>query len=96
MGSIGLNIGLKALLTSQSALDTIGHNISNANTPGYSRQNLQLSNAPSVRLRGLIQGNGVQADVVTRTVDELLNKRLLQQTSALERLGTRHQSLASG
>lgn len=95
MGSIGLNIGLKALLTSQSALDTIGHNISNANTPGYSRQSLHLSNAPSVRLRGLIQGNGVQADVVTRTVDELLNKRLLQQTSALERLGTRHQSLTS-
>ena len=95
MGSVGLNIGLKALLTSQSALDTIGHNLSNANTPGYSRQSLSLSNSPSIRMRGLIQGNGVQADVVQRTVDELLNKRLLLQTSALERLATRQQGLST-
>ena len=32
MSSISLNIGLKALLTAQSALDTVGHNVSNANT----------------------------------------------------------------
>ena len=95
MGSIGLNIGLKALLTSQSALETIGHNLSNANTPGYSRQSLQLSNARSVHVRGLMQGTGVQANVVKRTVDDLLNKRLLSQTSSLERLSTRYQGLAT-
>ena len=46
-------------------------------------------------MRGLVQGNGVQANVVKRTVDDLLNKRLLSQTSSLERLSTRYQGLAS-
>lgn len=89
MGSLSLNIGLRALLTSQSALENIGHNISNANTPGYSRQNLELSAAPELRLGSLKIGTGVQANVVKRTVDELLNKRLLQQISSLGRLDAR-------
>jgi len=95
MVSVGLNIGLKALLTSQSALDTIGHNLANANTPGYSRQNLGISTAPGVMIRGLLQGHGVQADVVQRTVDELLNRRLLQQTAVLGRLDARYQGLST-
>ena len=37
MANLSLNIGLNALLTAQNALDTVGHNIANANTPGYSR-----------------------------------------------------------
>ena len=32
MSNIGLNIGLRALLTSQSSLDVIGQNLANANT----------------------------------------------------------------
>jgi len=42
MSNIGLNTGLKALLASQASLETIGHNVSNANTPGYSRQRLEV------------------------------------------------------
>ena len=53
MASVSLNIGLKALLTAQSALDTVGHNVSNANTPGYSRQSLQVSASPSILVRGI-------------------------------------------
>ena len=45
MSSIGLNTGLKALLSARYMLDTIGHNIANANTPGYSRQRVQLGTA---------------------------------------------------
>jgi len=89
MGSLSLNIGLRALLTSQTALESVGHNISNANTPGYSRQSLEISAAPEVRLGRLKLGTGVQANVVKRTVDELLSKRLLQQTSSLGKLDAR-------
>lgn len=32
------NIGVRALQTNQAALQTIGNNIANVNTPGYSRQ----------------------------------------------------------
>lgn len=89
MSSVSLNIGLKALLTSQAALDTVGHNVSNANTPGYSRQNLLISASPSILLRGLNIGNGVQGDVVLRTADDLLTRRLVGQASSIQQLETR-------
>ena len=48
----GLNIALSALQAEQSALDTTSHNISNANTVGYSRQTTNLqANPGSVRSR---------------------------------------------
>ena len=37
-----LSIARTALLTQQKAIDVTGHNIANANTPGYSRQRLML------------------------------------------------------
>jgi len=89
MSAISLNVGLKALLSAQSALDTVGHNVSNANTPGYSRQNLLVSASPALYLRGLAVGNGVTADKVIRTADDLLTRRLVSQTSSIQQLETR-------
>jgi len=94
VSSLGLNIGLKSLLTAQASLDTIGHNIANANTPGYSRQNLQVSASPGLRLRGLIHGTGIQGDVIQRTVDALLHARLVKQTSTLGRLDSRMSAMS--
>ena len=37
------NIGVSALVSTQQVLNTIGHNIANANTPGYSRQRVELT-----------------------------------------------------
>jgi len=84
--SLGTNIGLRALLTSQAALDTIGHNVANANTEGYSRQELLISNSRPLNLRGLQLGHGVQGDRVIRSVDQLLNSRITNQASTLGRL----------
>src|SRR5688572_23503811 len=89
MSNLSLNIGLKGLLTSQSLLDTIGHNLTNASTPGYSRQDVLVSASRSQKLYGMVQGSGVQADVIKRTVDALLNNRMVQQQSFLGRLETR-------
>ena len=86
MSRLSLNIGLRALLTAQSALDTVGHNISNANTLGFSRQTLRTSAARPLRLRGLQFGGGVQADAVMRTVDDLLSRRIVAQLSSVRRL----------
>lgn len=84
--SLSTNIGLRALLTSQNALDSIGHNVANANTEGFSRQNLLISNSSPLNLRGLQLGNGVQSNSVVRSVDALLNTRIIRQTSTLARL----------
>jgi flagellar hook-associated protein FlgK len=89
MATLGLDIGLRALLTSRSALDTIGHNLANASTPGYSRQSLEVSTSRTMLLRGLALGSGVQADVVRRTTDALLVRRMIGQTSSLARLDAR-------
>ena len=93
MGNIALDIGLQALLTSQANLGVIGHNMANASTPGYSRQSLLTSAIPGQRLQGLMLGRGVQADVVQRTVDSLLQARILGQTSSTGRLDARLRGL---
>ena len=77
MSSFGLNIGLRALLTAQSSLSTVGHNISNANTEGYSRQNLSVRAARSLNIRGLQMGGGVDGnlvlmDIATNTVLDII------------------------
>jgi len=89
MGSIGLNTGLKALLSAQAALETIGHNVSNANTAGYSRQRLELAASPSLLVRGLGIGSGVDALRVMRTTDALIQARIVAQTGSIARIDAR-------
>ena len=35
---MGIEMGRRSILTQQATLDVTGHNIANANTPGYTRQ----------------------------------------------------------
>ncbi|MBK7642607.1 MAG: flagellar hook-associated protein FlgK [Planctomycetes bacterium] len=89
MSNVGLNIGLKALLTAQTSLDNVGHNISNASTPGYSRQHVLISADPAITVRGLAIGNGVSAQSILRTVDALVQRRLVQQQGSISQLNQR-------
>ncbi len=86
MSSIGLNTGLKALLTSQASLETIGHNVSNANTPGYSRQRLEVSASRALLQRGRLIGSGVSGGMVSRSTDALLLVRTTGQLASLSSL----------
>ena len=83
MSGIGMNIGLRALLTNQSSLDVIGQNLANANTPGYSRQRVQLGASGSVMRHGLGFGTGVDASMIGRSVDNLLGGRIITKVSDL-------------
>jgi flagellar hook-associated protein 1 FlgK len=94
MSNIGLNIGLRALLTSQSSLDVIGQNLANANTPGYSRQRIQLGSAGVVFRRGLGFGTGVDASMIGRSVDNLLAGRIVNEVADLFRLDARVSGLS--
>ncbi|MFH0911605.1 MAG: flagellar hook-associated protein FlgK [Planctomycetota bacterium] len=67
-----LNIGATALLTQQLALDTVGHNIANASTPGYTRQRVATqANLPDIKTFGAI-GTGVGVLNIRRIADEFL------------------------
>ena len=72
---------LSALFAAQAGLATTGHNISNANTPGYSRQEvLFAARAPSIMPYGAI-GRGVEIQGIRRIQDEfLLNNMRVQQS----------------
>ena len=94
MSSIGLHIGLQALLTSQSGLDVTGHNVANANTPGYSRQALGLGSSAPLHLRGRLMGMGVDPGSISRTIDSILARRIVTQGSGLARLETNAAGLA--
>jgi flagellar hook-associated protein 1 FlgK len=84
---VGLSteIGLRSLLAARAGLETVGHNLANVNTPGYSRQSLVASSAAPIRLRGLLQGTGVSIGLVRRTVDALLQARIAAQSTSVGR-----------
>lgn len=80
-----LGIGTSGLSAAQKSLDTISHNISNANSPGYSRQTTMLSARDSVQMGGSFTGSGVQAQGTRRIVDQFLTTNLqLQQANFSE------------
>lgn len=43
----GLNVALSGVLTNQRALNTVSHNLTNAATPGYSRQRVETAASPA-------------------------------------------------
>ena len=71
-----LRIGLSALNAQRRAIEVTGHNISNANTEGYSRQNVEQTAAPVIPDGRLAFGSGVMSKKVTRVSDEYLEKRI--------------------
>lgn len=76
-----LSIGLSGLKATQVALATTGHNISNVNTPGYSRQqSVQQTNLPQATGAGYI-GTGSQVVDVRRLASEFLTSQLRSATS---------------
>ena len=65
-----LNIGTTALLTSQTALGTTSHNISNVNTEGFSRQRIQQGTQTADTFGDFYIGSGVQVNDVERIFDD--------------------------
>lgn len=76
----GLETSKRSLLTQSTALSTVGHNISNASTVGYTRQRVNMTNADPVYMPGFNRvhtpgqiGTGVQYESVTRVRDSYLD-----------------------
>ena len=71
-----LQLADNALQAQQIGLQVAGQNIANANTPGYLREQVQLSPAPTQKIGGLLEGLGVDVKGITQKVDNLLEQRL--------------------
>ena len=71
-----LNIAKTGLDSSRKSLETLGHNIANVSTKGFSRQRVHQQTAPSTTKDGLVSGRGTFVKSVVRIHDPLLERRL--------------------
>lgn len=68
-------IGRSGLLASQLGMQVAGNNLTNANTPGFSRQRVELAPAREIRFGNFRVGRGVDVTNIRRLVDEALAER---------------------
>ena len=78
--SSSMLIAVQSMLTDQAAMNVVSNNIANVNTPGYTREIANLSEAPPVSYAGLQYGTGVTLESVQSVTDSVLQLRLNQET----------------
>ncbi|MEC4167126.1 flagellar hook-associated protein FlgK [Pseudomonas sp. MS-1(2024)] len=76
-----INIGMSGLNASQGALATVGNNIANANTSGYSRQQIVQGSGASQQVGGVFIGTGTTLADVRRVYNAYLDAQLQTTTS---------------
>ncbi len=89
-----LDIARSALSTSQVALSVTGNNVSNVNTPGYSRQEAVLTEQPPLNGQPGMVGTGVRATSIRRYTDPFVNRQLTVIQQNLGRLSVSKDELS--
>ena len=84
------DVGLSGLLTAQRGLTTTGHNIANVNTPGYSRQRVELAARPPQGLGDGFVGSGVEINTVSRIFNSFLIDQVRNTTASARQLNRFH------
>jgi flagellar hook-associated protein 1 FlgK len=98
---LGLQTSLRGLLAQQQALDVTTHNVANANTVGYTRQEATLGAASALHVTGgatqdgsgVFIGQGVDVTAYRRIRDSFLDLQVRAQTMALGEGSTNAQAL---
>ncbi|MEH7124269.1 flagellar hook-associated protein FlgK [Bacillus sp. JJ1773] len=97
---MGLETARRGMFTQQSALYTTGHNISNANTPGYSRQRVNFQQTSPYPANGLNRpylpgqmGTGVEAGSIQRIRDSFIDARFRSENNKLGYYGSKSDAL---
>ena len=76
-----LDLSRRALSAQQLALAIVGHNTANVNTPGFSRQRIQLSPSWAFQMAQGSLGTGVNVVGIQQIHDYLLDRNLRQSYS---------------
>jgi len=80
-----LQTGMRSLLAQQRGIEVTGHNIANVNTPGYSRQTINLeTTTPVLTSQGMI-GTGVTARESQRVYDQFVGVQIANENEELGR-----------
>lgn len=88
-----LSIAKEALLTHQLSIQVASHNIANVDTPGYTRQALQLETQNATPISAGMLGGGVKGSNILRNYDQFMVQRLASQESTLGNLEAQQQSM---
>ncbi len=84
--SFGYNTALTAITSARTALKTIGHNLTNANRTGYTRQRVLMdASAPTSIGPNMFVGTGVRVRSIDQIADSYLTGRLRSQVQDLGR-----------
>lgn len=93
----GIELGKRALQVQKKSLDVTGHNISNANTEGFSRQEvIQSANKPHTIYHGTGAGQvgtGVKIDQIRRIRNGFVDEQIREETSAQGKWDMKQQAL---
>lgn len=96
----GLETARRGMVTQQAALYTTGHNISNANTLGYSRQRVEFNTTTPFPVPGLNRpgiagqmGTGVEAGAVTRIRDQFADMQFRTQNNKVGYFGAARETM---
>jgi len=88
-----LNVGYSGLSTAQVQVNTTGHNVSNANTEGYTRERVITSAATPITTSSLNIGNGVVVNDTKRVFDNFVFDRYNAVSADKENSDTKKQTL---
>jgi flagellar hook-associated protein 1 FlgK len=77
-----LSIGKSGLFAAQTALTTTGHNITNANVAGYSRQGVVQATSTAMETGVGFVGTGTQVAEIKRYSDDFLNQQVRTATAS--------------
>ena len=79
----GIEIGKRSLMAHSTSITTAGHNVSNAETEGYSRQRVQIKTFDPLYRPDLNRaetpgqiGQGSSVESINRVRDEMLDSRI--------------------
>lgn len=83
-----LNTSLTGMLAFQKALQVTSHNISNANTPGYSRQVTDFTSRVGSGSGNAYIGGGTQISQIRRVFDQMQVQQMRTSTTGFARFNT--------
>lgn len=84
MGADLLRIAKSGLFASKKSMATTSHNISNANTEGYSKQDVRTETGITINEGKYTVGTGVQVQSIRRAHDKLVERKLNHSLTADE------------
>lgn len=77
LGLYGLiNLGARSLQAGRTGTEVTGHNIANANNPGYARQRLSVATSTPLPTAVGDQGNGVDVVSIDQVRDQFLDRQI--------------------